>query len=277
MDPVTEESAIEQNDSFEVFTYTVGGTAAYWLTSYYKNMTIDAQLYTATPGLYRSGFQQTSDSTPTECSISLPSGHPLILLIKNPQAIQQIKVDVERYFTDDLSASELIFSGFAVSGTTLENGMSQISFKDLLHLLDREICRVRVQSLCNNRLFDVVCFLDSADYKISTSYSVGGAGKIITIPVLSPARASGYFSQGRLVYNGISRYITKHDTNTLYLQFPISGMAGSGTIDIYPGCDKTPETCKTKFLSSNLVNFVGMPYVPTKDPGLVPLTNLRDD
>jgi uncharacterized phage protein (TIGR02218 family) len=180
-------------------------------------------------------------------------------------------------FEDDAYTIENVFTGH-LAKSLIKDGICTMVFKDLLYVLDREICRVRIQSLCNNRLFDATCALVAATYKTTCACTVDATGKIITIAHPSPAVAADWFTQGKVVYNGLSRFISKHTQyegdETLNITLPITGLT-TGPIDIYPGCDKRPETCSTKFAASNITNFVGMPYVPTKDPMLIPLTNAQ--
>lgn len=46
---------------------------------------------------------------------------------------------------------------------------------------------------------------------------------------------------------------------SLYLRMPFNVSAGD-TFTIWPGCDKSPGTCQSRF--SNIFNFQGFPYVP---------------
>jgi len=268
-----EEIAIQQNDSVELYEITSGITVLY-LTSYYKDYVLGYQNYSAVAGLRRSGFQQPSGNTPAECKITLPNTFYIVDTFRNIEALQNISVVIKRHFiSTDLT--EIIFSGYASAGIALKDGLCEINFKDLLYVLDREICRVRMQSLCNNRLGDTTCGIDKelAAYKLSSiDVTVDTTRKILSSATFH-TKPDGFFTNGIVVLNGIKRVVTKHLNTDVYIVFPITGLsAGAGTIDaIYAGCDKVPETCRDRF--ANLDNFVGMPYIPTKDPRVVPITN----
>jgi len=270
-----EEIAIQQDDSLELYEITSVGDVLY-LTSYYKDYTVGGQLYTAVAGLRRSGFQQTTDHSPAGCTVMIPSSYEeLIGGISNVEALQNLSVVIKRYFINaDLVKN--IFSGSALGGISQENGLCSIVFKDLLYILDREICRVRLQSLCNNRLGDDICTINKELFSISSvGVTVDSTRKILVSSAFTGSgHPDGYFTNGIAVVSGVKRTITKHVGDTINIAFPIAGLAPPiGTLDeVYAGCDKTPQTCRDRF--SNLINFVGMPYIPTKDPLVVPIANV---
>ena len=270
----TEEVSIQQNDSVELYEITIGASVFY-LTSYYKDYDLGEQTFYAIAGLRRSGFQVSADNTPSECKVTIPSTYAaLVDLIRDPEALCGVSIVIKRHFIDP-DLTEIIFFGDASSGFSFSNGLCDMTFKDLLYVLDREICRVRMQSLCNNRLGDYTCGVDkeSATFKLSSVAVIVDSTRKILSSADFDAKDDGFFTNGIVVLNGIKRVITKHVGTDVYIVFPIAGLsAGAGTIDsVYAGCDKTPETCRDRF--NKLENFVGMPYIPTKDPRIIPITN----
>lgn len=270
-----EELAIQQNDSVELYTFEFGispNIEYYYMTTYYKDFTGTFETFIATAGLRRSGYQNTTDTTPSEIKITIPSDHLIVEILKKTASTRKCKLTIQRYFITPVVYKDF-FVGDLVGGTEIADGLCTMTFKDYMYYLQREICRVRIQSLCNNKLFDTICTLVKGDYKVTAIILLSPDGKIITLPPLFPPRPSNYFTQGIVVFNGISRHITNHSGSDLYINLPIDGLQPGDEIDVYPGCDKTPVTCDTKFAASNLANFVGMPYIPTKDQGLIPLTS----
>ena len=60
---------------------------------------------------------------------------------------------------------------------------------------------------------------------------------------------------------GLTRTIKSADANWVYLSLPLPvapSYGDSGWVD--PGCDKTMNTCRTKF--NNIARFRGCPFVP---------------
>lgn len=271
---------IEQLDSYELYTFSWGGEEQYNLTSYFKNVSVGETEFVATAGFMRSDFSEQSDSTPAELVITLPADHAIAQIVSEPNDVQKISVKINRRFSDGENRD--IFTGEVVGGAQLQDGKCELSCKNTLYLFTREIARIRMQSICNNTLYDAVCGLDETSplYKISASVMVDATGKILTSTDLYDAitKPDGFFTLGKIVYNGIMRLITSHTHSGLdgivTINAPITGMDEESSpvgVTAYAGCDKHPATCKTVF--DNLTNFVGMPYIPLKDPKKDALTN----
>ena len=127
--------------------------------------------------------------------------------------------------------------------------------------LDAKLPRYSYQSICNHQLFDDRCGLSADAYKVTTTVTVDGN------TLRSSAfdeKPEGYFTLGKVVYSGDVRLITHHEGDTIWLQAAFDDSPNGKTVDVYPGCDKKPETCKRKF--NNLENFLGFPYIPLRNP-----------
>ena len=92
---------------------------------------------------------------------------------------------------------------------------------------------------------------------------------------------AGFFTSGMIeAPDGTLRFITGHSGSTLTLIRPLESLNsffakngygegygygyGGLVIRIYPGCDRTKETCQSKF--NNLNNYGGFPFIPLKNP-----------
>jgi uncharacterized phage protein (TIGR02218 family) len=104
--------------------------------------------------------------------------------------------------------------------------------------------------------------VDTTDLAAYPAYTGGGT--------VTPVGAdSGYFDFGLLTMNsglnaGFSREIKSYVPGQFVLQIAFPYLTVPG--DLYTavaGCDKSLETCKTKF--NNVVNFRGFPYIPGTD------------
>lgn len=129
--------------------------------------------------------------------------------------------------------------------------------------LDILMPRNLIQAGCLHTLFDLGCGLsEAANRTTGTISSVAGDGSLVT----GLGSATGTFDEGRLVITsgdntGVARKIKRQVTTNLYLFAPfVFPIAPGTTFYVTPGCDKTKDTCNTKF--SNVVNFRGFPYVP---------------
>lgn len=145
---------------------------------------------------------------------------------------------------------------------------------------------------------DIVSFMKQLERNIGYTYTsscrhelfgTGGAGKIgacglsagafthtgtissISINkwkfVVSVSQADNYFSNGQVTFTsgnnaGLSATIKKQTGTTIELLLPTAfGLQVGDGVTLIAGCDKTLETCKTKF--SNAVNFGGFPHINT--------------
>jgi uncharacterized phage protein (TIGR02218 family) len=87
------------------------------------------------------------------------------------------------------------------------------------------------------------------------------------------AFASGHFRYGIVTFtsgvnNGVSADIESHlradGTVTLVFWLPLPAKPSAGdTFSIIAGCDKSFDTCRTKF--ANVANFRGFPHMPGSD------------
>ena len=102
-----------------------------------------------------------------------------------------------------------------------------------------------------------------------TSYTFTGSVGTIIIPKwkfnITTSKPDGYFSNGHITFtsglnSGLSAVIKNHSGGVIELFLPTAFVIAPGdTFNIYAGCDKTLETCKTKF--NNVLNFGGFPHV----------------
>ena len=58
--------------------------------------------------------------------------------------------------------------------------------------------------------------------------------------------------------------IVGHNANAITVSAVPPGLAIGDAIYLYPGCDRTLNTCHAKF--GNSANFGGFPFIPTKNP-----------
>ena len=76
---------------------------------------------------------------------------------------------------------------------------------------------------------------------------------------------SGYFMGGMIrAPDGSLRFVIHHVGDVLTLSRKHEGLVEDSQVTLYPGCDRTKETCISKF--NNLSNFGGFPYIPVKNP-----------
>jgi len=154
-------------------------------------------------------------------------------------------------------------------------------FESIFTSLRRAGLRKRYQRSCPHVLYGRGCRLNKDDWK--TSGVVGGmsANGLIVSVGEAATFPDGYFTAGMIeAPDGTLRFITNHVGSTLTLIRPVYSLSeafansgygynygnfyGSVVVNIYPGCDRSKETCNDKF--SNLLNYGGYPFIPLKNP-----------
>lgn len=114
------------------------------------------------------------------------------------------------------------------------------------------------QPMCRTDLFSSLCQLNEADFD-----HVGTIGTLIdrfnfTVAGLASPPADGWFNQGTFVTASgfkavVANWILGSLKITTYQPVCLSRLTAGEAITLYPGCDKTGATCRTKF--NNKINF----------------------
>lgn len=147
----------------------------------------------------------------------------------------------------------------------------EFTFESVFTSMRRTGLRQVFQINCPFALYGSGCTLDKADFaEAGTVTDV--TGNVVTVPE-ADSFADGFFNAGIFEDSeGNLRFITSHvgDQITLIRALTplVDYVAANGytglTCTLYPGCDRTSQTCDDKF--SNLANYGGFPFMPTKNP-----------
>jgi uncharacterized phage protein (TIGR02218 family) len=210
-----------------------------------------------------------------EVNLSIPWEQGGFLQAFTEYAIEPIvTVNIYSYNTST-TTQKLVFRGFVNS---FKAGKSKI---DLGCLSFVEQCRdsypkITLSRHCCNRLFDETCGLLEVDYQILLSLT-GVSSDGLTLTGTGPTSASGYYTYGRISQGVSSRYIVSHEydsgSNSIYLMHPCPRSWAAGQwVTLHPGCDKSTETCRTKY--NNFTSFLGFPYAPYES---IRYTGLRSE
>lgn len=229
-----------------------------YLTSYPKDITINAVIYTSC-AIMREEFTKTKESRiETVISIATVEDISLRFLLED---ITSIKVIIKRYFIE-LDVIKSIFAGY-VESIGVQNRVVSLKVVDILSFGSSVIPKIVYSALCNNTLYDSVCGVQKGNYKVEAVVQEQERGTILYSSTFE-SYPDDWFTYGFVIYKNAQRMITKHIGGYLYLHAPFSTSVNNQTVAVYPGCDKSPQTCKNKF--NNFNNFVGFPYIPSKNP-----------
>ena len=158
----------------------------------------------------------------------------------------------------------------SVGGAVLKGAEIQLECTSVYSLMRQPGLRARYTKTCRHSLYQRGCGLDRADF-MEAGTLTAMSGVQLTVPAAA-GFADGWFTGGQVAEpGGVLRYVIAHAGSTLVLLRPFgpdvfAALAGAGTlaVSLYPGCDRTPETCVARF--DNLLNFGGFPWIPTKNP-----------
>ncbi len=250
---------IEQVAFPEFYDITYGATTERY-TSWNKDTIFQGVEYKAV-SIKRSSFHFDIKMSAVTVNVAAPTLNSFARFIAN-QPIEPTTIKIYRAVEDDLTDYELLFTGevltvshsgqVATGNCVSTSGNLDVTFPRIVH-----------QSFCNWMLFDTQCTLNNTAYIIqATITDISGADYTA---VEFGAEASGYITGGWVEFENDMRFITLHSGSVLSLQLPFDSRVIVGSsVDVYPGCDGNPETCRNTF--NNFDNFLGFPYIPSTNP-----------
>lgn len=173
-------------------------------------------------------------------------------------------------FSKDEETYEVEWKG-RLASVTPEKSTLKFVFESVFTSMRRMGLRQRYQITCPYSLYGDGCGLDKEDFDTSGAIT-NVTNNVVTFPA-ADAFADGYFNAGIFEDNvGNLRFITSHVGDQLTLIRPMNPLlayiAENGytglTGRIFPGCDRSTQTCNDKF--NNLLNHGGFPFMPNKNP-----------
>lgn len=262
----------------ELYTITTVQGSEYRYTNYDYSIIVDEKAYLSNGPIierdslsYKIGIELDSLSVAVSINDDVMLGSlPFLQAVHNGQ-LDGARFKLERVFMDpkhpfDTSAGTIkLFDGLIVEPDFTRNQL-QFSVKSDLDVLSVQMPRDLYQPSCKNTLFDMRCGLNREQHAVAASVEDDSTLSRIVCTIAKP---QGYFTQGVVEFTaglntGIKRTIRLHENGSLLLTLPLTYMPEVGeTIKVYPGCDKTMDTCSIRF--SNLDRFRGEPFVPVPE------------
>ncbi len=155
----------------------------------------------------------------------------------------------------------------------------KLMFESVFTSLRRPGLRQRYQRTCPHALYGPGCNVAKEDFAVSGQVT-NVAGTSVTFPAAA-SFPNGWFTAGMIeAPDGTMRFITNHSGSTLTLIRQLDSLSeafakqgygqgygygyGGLVARIFPGCDRTTQTCKDKF--NNLNNNGAFPFIPLKNP-----------
>lgn len=126
----------------------------------------------------------------------------------------------------------------------------------------RKIPKWLYQTQCNHMLYDQFCTINPATFTFAGTLGAI-AGTTVTVAAAA-GKPDGYYNGGFLKDGDTYAFIQTHVGTSLLLLAMSPKLVTGDAIALTAGCDRTRATCIAKF--NNLANFMGFPYIPTKNP-----------
>ena len=123
--------------------------------------------------------------------------------------------------------------------------------------------RERFETICRLRLYGERCKANQPSYRVDAEISHHDNYTVLSMMGIG-GHENGWFTGGVLEYAGLRRFIIRHEADVVVLSRRFFSIVAGVEVALYPGCDKSLDTCRNKF--DNVDNFGGFPWIPNKDP-----------
>jgi uncharacterized phage protein (TIGR02218 family) len=276
----TQEASIQDGAPYYLYQFNVDNAAAdiYRFTDYPVTISYDGDDYNPL-AMTHTEIKRSEEVSKNSIKTTIPLGAEFADLFKGWVPDFVVTVTVRR---GHIGASDTLvnwkgrFAGSKFKKQTLE-----LNCESVFTSLRRAGIKARYQRNCRHVLYDNQCTVDKNDFAVAGTVS-DVSGLILTISEAS-SKDDGWFIGGIIEFgDGSSRLITAHSTdqitinraNRYLVDQGDSGWGsnwgnfwgGGGDLDVtlYPGCDRTLQTCIDKF--DNVVNQGGFKWIPVKNP-----------
>jgi uncharacterized phage protein (TIGR02218 family) len=236
-------------------------------TDYTEDVTYQSQLYKA-----RSGFQPSSVQMKNDFSVDNMDIDGILESTEiTEEEIQaglydyaELEVHLVNYA--DLSMSGMLVKRGWIGEVRLTRGQFVAEVRGLAQKLSQNIGRLYTPT-CDATLGDARCGVNLL--ALTGTSAVASVISNAVFTTTSPTTSNTYFKGGVLTWtsglnDGKSMEVKEFIVNDVELVLPMGNSITIGdTFTVVAGCDKTRDTCLTKF--NNLVNFRGFPDLPGQD------------
>ena len=254
------ETSIQSSQIEHRFLFVQGDTE-YRYTSLPYFVSDSNETWTPSP-ISMSGVTQTNELAKDPLKITVPRDNSLAqtFLGSSPDVITTVTV-----FRGQIGSTEFYaYWKGRIAGTSISADAVTLDCENIFTSMRRTGLRAKYQKNCRHALYSDGCGLDINDYEESAvATAASGYGVVITG---GDSFDDGYFTGGILKIGSEMRYISLHNGNNLTLLQPSRELIqnGGGSVTLYPGCNHTMTHCKDKF--TNLNNYGGFPWIPSKNP-----------
>ncbi len=255
----------EQSQPVELYTIQLG-VDVWRYTSADGPFTIASETWEPF-AISRTPFEESQEEQGQNVEVRLPGDAPICRRYIATVPGESATIRIERVQELDAALQRIVVLDGVIQTVSFEKGgeIAVLSVVTLRSAYSRTLPRDVYSAVCNHVLYDDRCKVAEASYRV-TQEVLSVSGNLITINNLN-LQSDGYWVPGFVELTGSVRdfrVVLAHTGNVLTLPLPFSVNPTGELVRVYAGCDHSPQTCNTKF--SNLLNFGGYPFVPTKNP-----------
>lgn len=206
-------------------------------------------------------------SAANDFTLDCPANLPIVDLFKGTPPSESIWLTVRRQHIGEADAP-IYWNGNVVNVKRLDLASAQVIGKPLTASFKRTGLRLCWTRECPHFLYDAGCKVNPEAYRTNATI-LSLTGTTVTLDGVG-GHADGYFSGGFVSWEinedgTIERRMIERQTGVALTIFGITdGMEVGDELALYPGCDRTPTTCNSKF--ANRANYGGFDFMPGESP-----------
>lgn len=227
--------------------------------------------YTATP-ISLSEVEHSRDLSSLRVAVTVPRDNTVAAFFRSYIPDGQVTITIYRKHESDSEVIAWMIG--TIRSCDWQESTAKLIVEPTLAKVRRLGLYQRFQPVCNLELYGTRCGVNRNDFKTTVTVT-DIDGDVITVSGM-PVVADDYYNGGYVQdADGSRRFITDHAGSDLTLLLTFEDLAVSDTVDIYPGCDRTQTTCRTKFYPSggslvagigNIRNYFGFFTLPGRNP-----------
>lgn len=177
-----------------------------------------------------------------------------------------ISLVITRFHTTDVADEIVVVWIGRVLNVKFVGNEVEVRCEPIFTSLKRPALRRLYQTTCPHVLYGPQCAFSKATLQLDTTVTITG-GTTLTSGDFS-SEVDGFYTGGVVEWsnNGATdkRLILTHAGSGVIINIPFEGMEDGASVNVFPGCDHTLDTCVAKF--ANELNYGGFPYIPDKNP-----------
>lgn len=206
-------------------------------------------------------------SSANDFTMDCPANLPIVDLFRGTPPTETIWFTVRRKHLAEADAP-IYWNGTVTNVKRRGFANAQVIGKPLTASFKRTGLRLCWTRECPHFLYDPGCKVDPEDYRVDATITAL-TGNTVTVSAVG-GKPDAWFDGGYVKWEinddgTIERRMIETHIGLVLTMFGLTdGMEIGDTLSLYPGCDRTPGTCQSKF--SNIANYGGFDFMPGQTP-----------